>query len=139
MPEQPELPGTLTACLRCGVPCRTGTPDSEARAIRESNTVGFCSNCVVTNFLLSVESIAELINGHPRRGSHAGGLIVPGRAGLGPEIFLNRAWRERAFGPQMQAICRYTQLDAKRINWIEVVGNWGLPWPKGHKPQFREF
>lgn len=113
----------IVHCLRCDRLLQTGTPDPKARAIRVSSTVGFCPDCMITKFLLSIEPIADTINGTPRRD------------GLGPEIFLNEGWRERTLRPVMRSILAHTQLPEDSINWIEVVGNWRLPWPKGREPQ----
>lgn len=120
---------TATNCLRCGALCRTGTPDHTKRAIVVSDTKGFCANCMITQFLLSIAPIADLINGSPARGD-----IVPAREGLGPEIFLNEPWREKTLRPILQAVLGHTQMPEDAIDWIEVVGNWGLDWPKNKAP-----
>jgi len=133
--NQLELPGAPAQCLRCGAACRTGRPDPKARAIRVAANAGFCANCIVTKFLLSIESIAEFINGAPARGSKRAGLIIRERSGVGPEIFLDRDWRHKTFGPHVVLILAHTQLPPEQIDWIEVVGNWGLPWPKGREPK----
>lgn len=114
-----------TNCLRCGRTCQTGTPDPAARAIRHSATDGFCPDCMVTKFLLSIEGIAILINGDTHH------------AAKGPEILL---------GPEGQAarscvasILTHTQMRESEVDWINVVGNWALPWPKGRGPKFDNF
>ena len=121
---QDEFKPTVN-CLRCGRVCRPGTPDPKARAIRHASA-GFCPNCMITNFLLSIEPIRDLIEGTPARGPR---LAIPGK---GPEIL---------FGPegvhvkkQVAVILTHTQMRESEIDWIEVVGNWGLPWPKGREP-----
>lgn len=119
----------MTNCLRCGTHCRTGTPDPTKRAIVAATKKGLCSNCMIENFLLSIDSIADLINGTPARGG-----IVADRPGLGPEIFLNSEWRETILRPLLRGVLAHTQMPEDSINWIEVVGNWGLPWPKGCEP-----
>ena len=109
-------------CLRCGAACRAGTPDPKARAIVQA-AKGFCPNCMITKFLFSIEVLRIQIEGNGKR------------HGLGPEIFFNAEWMNRTFRPVMAGILVHTQMREDSINWIEVVGNWGLPWPKGHEPQ----
>lgn len=120
----------ITQCLRCGRPGRRGTPDPKARAIRHSDSDGFCSNCMITKFLLSIEPIKDSIEGTPARGG-----TVAARPGLGPEIFLDGPWRENVLRPVLRGVLAHTQMREDQINWIEVVGNWGLPWPKNRKLQ----
>lgn len=100
------------------MPCQTGTPDPKARAIRRAQESGFCPNCVITQFLLSIEPIRDTIDGTPRH---------PGK---GPEILLAKHIRD-----SWASLLSHTQLRPDQINWVEVVGNWGLPWPKGHEPK----
>lgn len=118
-----------TNCLRCNTPCQTGTPDPAKRAIVVSATKGMCANCMITQFLLSIAPIRDTIEGTPARGD-----IVPDREGRGPEIFLNEPWRDKTLRPILQAVLGHTQLPEDAIDWIEVVGNWGLPWPKNKAP-----
>lgn len=114
-----------TNCLRCNRPCRIGIPDPKARMLRESATVGFCPDCAITKVLLSIEPIRGVIEGTPARGS-----IVPARPGKGPEILLTKHVRE-GWGP----LLAHSQVKPDSINWINVVMNWALPWPKGHAPK----
>jgi hypothetical protein len=123
---QDEFKPTVN-CLRCGRVCRPGTPDPKGRAIRQASA-GFCPNCMITKFLLSIEPIRDLIEGTPARGD-----LVKARPGRGPEIL---------FGPegvaakkQIAVVLTHTQMRESEIDWIEVVGNWGLPWPKGREPK----
>ena len=118
-----SLPKTVH-CRRCGAKCQTGTPE-KARAIRRSAGEGFCPNCMITFFLLSIEPIRDIIEGTPARGS-----LVPARPGKGPEILLAAHIRQG-----WAHLLSHTQLRPDEINWVEVVGNWYLPWPKGHEPQ----
>ncbi len=113
---------TTTQCLRCKATCRKGTPDPKARAIVASDR-GYCSNCMTERFLTSIEPIRNLINGTTKK------------KGLGPEIFLNEEWREKTFRPVMAAVLGHTQMPEDSINWIEVVSNWGMPWPDGKQPE----
>jgi hypothetical protein len=107
-------------CLRCGRPCRFGTPDPNARALRHSAMPGLCPNCAVTRFLLDIEPIRETIEGTPARGG-----IVPALPGNGPQILLL---------PHVRAMWRpllaYTQTRPEEIDWETVVSQWDLPWPK---------
>ncbi len=122
-------------CLRCGRLCRPGTPDPKARAIRHA-AAGFCPNCMITKFLLSIEAIKEMIDGTPSRvgpATQTGVKYRPARPGLGPEIlFVPDGQPVR---DQIAVILKHTQMRADEIDYIEVVGNWGLPWPKGREPQ----
>ena len=136
--DQPELPagdndlelsGITPNCLRCGTPCKPGTPDHTKRAILQA-AVGFCPSCMITKFLLGIEVLRDTIEGTPARGD-----LVAARPGLGPEIFLNADWREKTLRPVMRGLLAHTQMPEDCINWIEVIGNWGLPWPKGHEPK----
>lgn len=116
--------------MRCNAKCRIGTPDPTKRAIVAATEKGFCSNCMITHFLLGIEAIRDSIEGSPARGG-----VVPAREGLGPEIFLNSQWREKVLRPILKGVLAHTQMPEDSINWIEVVGNWGLPWPKGKNPE----
>lgn len=124
-----ELP-LRVECLRCKVPLRRGTPDPKARSIVQSATTGFCPNCMITRFLIGIGPIRDTIEGTPARGG-----IVPAREGKGPEIFLNGEWREKVLRPVMRGVLAHTQLPEDSIDWIEVVGNWRMPWPKGREPK----
>lgn len=109
--------GITSNCLRCGTPCRLGTPDPKARAIVRAAKAGFCPNCMIEHFFGSIEVLRTTISK------------------LGPEIFLNAEWREKTLRPVMRGLLAHTQMPEDSINWIEVVGNWGMPWPKGHEPK----
>ena len=109
--------GLTTNCLRCGTRCRRGAPDPQARAIVQAADQGFCPNCMITFFFLTIEPVRDTI------------------AARGPEIFLDAKWRENALRPVLRGLLAHTQLPDDSIHWIEVVGNWGLPWPKGRQPK----
>lgn len=127
--ECSALLGITSNCLRCGTPCRLGKPDPKARAIVRADKAGFCPNCMITRFFLGIEVLRDIIEGTPARGD-----LVAARPGLGPEIFLNAEWREKTLRPVMCGLLAHTQMPEDCINWIEVVGNWGMPWPKGKNP-----
>lgn len=78
---------------------------------------------MITKFLLSIEPIRETIDGTAK---------MPGK---GPEIFLDAPWRETVLRPVMQSILAHTQLPEDAINWLEVVSNWGMPFPAGLHPE----
>lgn len=82
---------------------------------------------MIERFLLGISVLRDTIEGTPARGGGA----VPARAGLGPEIFLNVEWREKVLRPVMRGLLAHTQMPEDCINWLEVVGNWGMPWPQG--------
>lgn len=73
--------------------------------------------------LVSVESIRDLINGT---------ATFPGK---GPEIFLDNHWRDKVLLPVVKMVLTHTQLPDDAIDYIELVGNWGLPWPKNDEPE----
>lgn len=85
---------------------------------------------MITRFLLGIEGLRNLIEGTPPRGN-----LVAARPGLGPEIFLDATWRNQTLRPVMRALLAHTQMPEDAINWIEVVSNWGMPWPKGREPK----
>lgn len=111
-----------TNCLRCGEICRRGTPDLSKQAIRQA-TEGFCPACMVEKFLRSIEPIRALFEGTGKR-----------PAQLQPEIFLDHAWREQTLRPVMKLVLAHTQLPEDSIDWVNVVSNWGTPFPKGREP-----
>jgi hypothetical protein len=78
---------------------------------------------------LSVEVIRDTIEGTPARGN-----LVPARKGKGPEILLAEHIRN-GWAP----LLAHTQVKPEEIDWIEVVGNWYMPWPKGREPKPSEF
>lgn len=116
----------VTNCLRCGRPCKHGTPDPTKRAILKTQHEGLCPNCVVTDFLLGIEPIRQII-----MGSRARGGIVPEMPGKGPEIL-----RYPHIQEQIGRILSSTQLSLTEINWETVIANWDLPWPKKHRSLF---
>lgn len=133
---------TTTECLRCQRKLRKGgTPDPNARAIRVSATTGFCPDCMITHFLLGIEPLRDTICGTPPRGClHEGVMRVEnGRPGLGPEIFLDQKWREQTLRPVMTALLAHTQLPWEQIDWLEVVMQWSLPFPKSNDPKHAQY
>ena len=130
---QTELP-LSSSCLRCQVPLRPGTPDPKARGIRQTAGVGYCANCMITRFLLAIEPVRNIIEGSPARGSAAAGVMVPARPGQGPEILFGGPFLE-TLRPVIASVLAHTQLPEDQIDWVEVVSNWGIPWPKGREPK----
>lgn len=115
-------------CVRCQRPLRSGTPDPKSRGIQQSATTGFCAACMIAKFLLGIEPIRELIEGIPARGGR------PPRPGHGPEVLFGGPYLE-TIRPVIAGVLAHTQLREDQIDWIEVVGNWGLPWPRGCAPK----
>ena len=107
------------ACLRCERPCRTGTPDPAARAIRRAAISGFCPNCMITHFLCSIEGFERPIREH---GAH----ILFG--GSNPDF-------DASVKQCIKGILSHTQMREDEIDWIEVVTGWDDPWPKGREPK----
>ena len=108
-----------TECLRCKTPCQRGKPDPKARAIRRSATVGLCASCMFTNFLQSIEGLERTISEK------------------GPEVLFGGGNDEfhTSLRQIVGRILYVTQMEEPEIDWIEVVSNWGMPWPKGHEPK----
>lgn len=115
------FPNSTTQCLRCGEVCRRGTPDPSKQAIHQAQE-GFCPACMIEKFLRSVEPIRAMIDGDR------------GRKPLGPEIFLDHAWRETVLRPVLAGVLAHTQLPEDSINWLNVVAHWGQPYPPGREP-----
>jgi hypothetical protein len=109
-----------TNCLRCGKPCRTGTPAPESQAIMEASK-GYCTDCMVTRFLLGIESVRNMVEGTPASGRD----LVAARRGLGPQAF-----RLPHIQQAMNTILNWTQLSGTRVDWEQVIEKWNLPWPK---------
>ena len=107
-------------CIRCGRPCKTDTPDPAKRQIRRTDHAAYCPNCVVTQFLLSVEPIRQTIEGSPARGG-----IVPAVPGKGSSVLLLPHIQEK-----IGRVLEHTQLSLAEIDWPTVVAQWDLPWPK---------
>lgn len=116
-------PIQTTNCLRCGALCRTGTPDPTKKAIHVASKEGFCADCMVERFLLSIEPIRAMFEGTPKR-----------PAMHGPEIFLDQQWRETTLRPVMKLVLAHTQMPEDAINWLNVVSNWGMAWPAKREP-----
>lgn len=106
-----------TKCLRCGEMCQQGTPDKSKAGIWEAKK-GFCASCMIEKFLRSVEPIRMMFEGTAQRAPMHG-----------PEIFLNEAWRNQVLAPVLTMVLLHTQMPAASINWINVVSNWGMPFP----------
>ncbi len=75
---------------------------------------------MITHFLLSIEPIANTIEKR------------------GPEILFGGDFI-KVVRPLIANILAHTQMTEAEIDWIEVVGNWGLPWPKGKSPSFGSY
>ena len=109
-PNDKPLPST-GKCLRCGIRCRVaGGSDPKARLLQLSETAtGFCINCGVADFMRSTPVLADIIERN-------------GVQGL-------RHWTVQA---QFAAVMKAggAQVVPDQIDWLEVIANWELPWPK---------
>jgi hypothetical protein len=107
-----ETAAQQTACLRCGRPGRAGTGNPEARLLRRLSS-GYCADCAVTEFLLGVDSLREMMELR------------------GPEVL-----REPHVQVQFTRILVSGTADAvpSDINWERVVANWGLPFSRRRRP-----
>lgn len=106
------MPDT-TNCARCGVRCVKQKGNAEARLLKfTTSDFGLCVNCGITAFLKSLDVIAS-----------------PGRNGkpFDPECF-RLPHIQRQFAPVLSA----GKADARieEIDWLEVIANWELPFPK---------
>jgi len=103
----------MNSCCRCGVPCHKMPGNPEARLLRySSDDIGYCVNCAATEFLQGLDVISY------RR---------PRDKPFDPECF---------HLPHVQAqfakILAVGKANARpeEIDWLEVVANWHLPFPK---------
>lgn len=78
---------------------------------------------MIEKFLLSIEPLRSMFQGSEKRSAR-----------FGREIFLDEEWRNQVLLPVLSCALSHTQLPVDSINWINVVSNWGMPWPKGRGP-----
>jgi len=64
------IPDGAVRCLRCGRPCKTGSPDPKAAMLRKS-TSGFCLDCAVTDWLRNTYPVNLLLGAAPLLGTKA--------------------------------------------------------------------
>lgn len=88
---------------------------------------------MITRFLLGIEAVRDCINGR-REVVIDGRVVMRAEPARGPEILFGGDYI-RVIRPVIADILRHTQLPETSIDWIEVVGNWGMPWPKGREPK----
>jgi len=101
-------------CLRCEKVCRPAkSKNPDAKPFRKA-LKGFCSNCVVTHFLLSIEPLRDGIE----------------KNGTG---ILHNPMVQKQFEAVLNA--GESELPIEEINWNCVVDSWDLKWPKGLKPK----
>lgn len=98
----------VVECERCHRECRPGKGNPKALLMRKS-TKGYCVDCAVTQFLMSVEPIATMLR---ERGTDV--LLT----GENPQV-----------SEQFAEILRIGESDAHGdvIDWRRVVDNWHLP------------
>jgi len=108
------MPTVIVNCPRCGVPCRASSAGhDDARLLRRAPK-GFCANCAVTEFLMSVETIRDGIE----------------RRGVG-QALSNLAVRE-GFTQLMKI--GHADMRPEEIDWEKIIDNWQLPFPKPIPP-----
>jgi len=93
------------SCRRCNRPLQAGTPDPNARAIRQARSGGHCPNCAVTYFIRSIDPMRRAVENH------------------GVESL-----RLPHIQQQMVAVLKHTQLTPGEIDWETVIAQWELPW-----------
>ena len=104
-----------STCVRCGQSCQPGeNKDPKARPFKLAEK-GLCENCVVTQFMLC-DDLEPLRLGLLRNGIEI--LKIP------------------AIQKQFAEILKvgHSELSMERIDWDVVINQWGLPFPKGYKP-----
>ena len=102
----------MTSCGRCGKPCKQGeNKNLKAKPFRRAKE-GYCPNCAVTQFLLSIETLRD-------------GLVKNGL-----ELLRNPVVQKQF--SQLLRIGK-SELPAKEINWDIVINQWDLPFPRGSK------
>ncbi len=98
-------------CLRCGRLCRVGKPiHPDAQLLRYTDKPeGLCVNCATTQFLQSVETVADGVEKH------------------GPNCLL-----DPRIQAQFAALMAVGHADAMpdQIDWELVALNWKKPFPK---------
>lgn len=105
---------TLSICARCGDICRSAkSQNPDARVFKHAEK-GLCANCVVTQFLLSVETL--------RLGIEKNGINVL----LNPMI-------QKQFESVMYS--GGSEMLPDEINWNLIVRRWKDPFPKGYEPE----
>lgn len=106
---RPKGDEMVTKCKRCGKPCLPGkSKNPEARPFRRAEK-GFCEDCAVTRFLMSVEPL--------RMGLLRNGIEVL----KNPNIQKQFATMLKVGG---------SELPFERINWDTVIAQWDMPFPK---------
>jgi len=107
-------------CLRCGVRCRRQPGNPEARLLKHTTDNGYCVNCATTRWFQ--------------------GLAIVNDRGRGEKPFDPECFRLPHVQSQFSAIMAAGNADAKpaEIDWLEVIANWHLPFPKEKRKQRRK-
>ena len=102
-------------CDRCGVRLKLSVGNPDARFIRLADKPsGYCLNCVVTKFFKTSEMTDAM---------QCSRKIEPGL----PEAFRLPHIQE-CFASVLRV--GLSDADPKDIDWLEVIANWALPFPK---------
>ncbi len=101
-------------CKRCGRLCRRSAPIHEDAELLQRTTSddGFCPDCAVTAFLLSVAPARQSINR------------------IGPQCLRDERIR-REFAEVL--VAGKADMTIDEVNWDTVISNWALPFPKGKR------
>ncbi len=108
------LPDGIVQCCRCGVPCRKMPGNPEARLLTHTtDDFGFCGNCAATEFLKGLAVIGD-------------------RSRFEKKPFDPECFRLPHVQVQFAQILTTGNADTKpeEIDWLEVIANWHLPFPK---------
>jgi hypothetical protein len=99
-------------CLRCGVRCKRRPGNPEARLLKHTTSDGYCVNCAATEFLQ--------------------GLAVVNDRSPKDKPFDPGCFRLPHVQAQFAVVLVAGNSDARpdEIDWLEIMANWDLPFPK---------
>ena len=112
-------PSGLCFCARCNAPCRWGpSPNPDARlAAFATKSGGYCANCISTWFFKS--NVLDQARAALTERGHTMQEVL--RLPHVQEMFSNILGTAKA------------DLKPEDVDWLEVIANWDLPFPKGDK------
>lgn len=120
MAQKEMFSGDVTKCARCAIPCRKQPGNPEARLLKHTTSdFGYCANCAATEFFQGLDVV-----------KYAGGYdSATGRA---KKLFEPACFRLERVQQLFASILAAGQADANpdEIDWMEIVANWHLPFPK---------
>ena len=141
-----EHPIQIANCLRCAVRLKVGPPPNPAARLlrRATKPEGLCLNCAVTEFLQNCPGVGELLKNPRCRACGkrpSGNPFDPACKCAKPDL---PPIGEVIGSPHVQQIFRQVMAagmaDARweDIDWLEVVANWDLPFPRAKRKRGRK-